>query len=102
MRRHRRRHTTRSQSLESLQRLAAQHGVDLDELLTQLRDTTGDTSSLSFVSGLLLGLVVGVVVALALAPQSGRRTRQQVWETSIELTGRGREKTSPTPPPHNL
>jgi hypothetical protein len=77
---------------EPIQRLAAQHGIDLEELLTQLRDTTGDTSSLSFVSGLLLGLVVGIVVALALAPQSGKHTRQQVWETGIELSGRRRSQ----------
>src|SRR5436309_525149 len=55
---------------------------------THLRDASGDTSRLSFVSGLLLGLVFGALVALALAPQSGRRTRQQVRETGIELRAR--------------
>jgi hypothetical protein len=89
-----RRRTHHAEAPEPLQRLAAQHGVDLDELLAQLRDPTGDTSSLSFVSGLLLGLLVGIVVALALAPQSGKRTRQQVWETGIELRGRGASHTS--------
>jgi hypothetical protein len=85
---------------QPLQRLAAQHGLDLDDLLAQLRDPTGDTSSLSFVSGLLLGLLVGIVVALALAPQSGKRTRQQVWETGIELRGRGKSSGTTSPPAH--
>lgn len=53
-----------------------------------LRDTSGDTSSLSFLSGWLLGATVGLVVGLALAPQSGRRMVEQVWHTGIELRQR--------------
>lgn len=55
----------------------------------QLRDTSGDTSSLSFLSGFLLGAVTGLVIGLALAPQSGRRMVEQVWHTGIELRQRG-------------
>jgi gas vesicle protein len=62
---------------------------------TQLSDPSGDTSRLSFVSGLLLGLVFGTLVALALAPQPGRRTRQQVWETGIELRARAPHRRPP-------
>lgn len=54
-----------------------------------LRDTSGDTSSLSFLSGWLLGAGVGLIVGLALAPQSGRRMVEQVWHTGIELRQRG-------------
>ncbi len=56
---------------------------------SQLQDTSGDTSSLSFVSGYLLGIVTGLIVGFALAPQSGRRTIEQVWHTGIELRQRG-------------
>lgn len=55
----------------------------------QLRDTSGDTSSLSFLSGFLLGAVTGLIIGLALAPQSGRRMVEQVWHTGIELRQRG-------------
>lgn len=55
-----------------------------------LRDPSGDTSSLSFVSGLILGAAIGILVALALAPQSGRRMVEQVWHTGIELGTRTR------------
>ena len=67
--------------------LAMLREIDWEE---QLRDPSGDTSSLSFVSGLILGVVVGIVVALALAPQSGRRMVAQVWHTGIELGSRTR------------
>ncbi len=55
----------------------------------QLQDTSGDTSSLSFLSGYLLGAAVGLLVGFALAPQSGRRMVEQVWHTGIELRQRG-------------
>lgn len=55
----------------------------------QLRDTSGDTSSLSFLSGFLLGAATGLLVGLALAPQSGRQAVAQVWQTGIELRERG-------------
>ncbi|HAX24338.1 MAG TPA: YtxH domain-containing protein [Thermomicrobiales bacterium] len=54
-----------------------------------LQDTSGDTSSLSFVSGYLLGVAVGLIVGFALAPQSGRRMVEQVWQTGIGLRERG-------------
>lgn len=82
------RHDRGVQRPEPLLRLAALPGVDPRDLAARLHDPSADTSSLSFVSGVLLGLVVGVLVALALAPQSGHNTRQQVWDTGIELRGR--------------
>ncbi len=67
--------------------LALLREIDWEE---HLRDPSGDTSSLSFVSGLILGMVVGAIVALTLAPQSGRRMVEQVWHTGIELGSRTR------------
>jgi hypothetical protein len=55
---------------------------------THLRDSGGDTSALSFMSGLGLGSIIGVIVAILLAPQTGREIRQQVRHTGIELRGR--------------
>lgn len=78
-------HVEHAERPEPLRRLAELQGIDWRDLESRLRDPSGDTSSLSFVSGLLLGIVVGVLVALALAPQPGRRTRQHVWETGIQL-----------------
>jgi hypothetical protein len=74
---------------EPLARLAALPGLDAQQFVAQLHDPSGDTSSLSFVSGLLLGSAIGVLVALLLAPRAGRRTRQLAWETGIQLRGRG-------------
>jgi hypothetical protein len=70
---------------EPLQRLAALREIDWD---TQLHDPSGDTSSLSFLSGFGLGTLIGIIVAIALAPQSGRRVREQVRQTSIQLRHR--------------
>jgi hypothetical protein len=53
-----------------------------------LRDPSGDTSSLSFLSGLGLGTLVGFVVALLLAPQPGRQAREHIRDTGIELRTR--------------
>jgi gas vesicle protein len=53
-----------------------------------LSDPGGDTSALSFLSGLGLGTLVGVLVALLLAPQPGRQIREQVRHTGIELRSR--------------
>ncbi len=36
--------------------------------------------SIRFILGLLIGLSIGASVALALAPQGGAATRQQLWE----------------------
>ncbi|MGH9175900.1 MAG: YtxH domain-containing protein [Vicinamibacterales bacterium] len=55
---------------------------------TRLRDPSGDTSSLSFLSGFGLGALVGLVVALLLAPQPGRQARGQIRDTGIELRAR--------------
>ena len=54
----------------------------------QLRDPSGDTSSLSLLSGLALGALVGLIVALLLAPQPGRQAREQIRDTGIELRAR--------------
>ena len=68
---------------ESVQKqLDALRGVDWRD---HVSDSSGDTSSLSFFSGLLLGLLVGAIVAVFLAPQSGSNTREQVKQTGIEL-----------------
>ena len=53
-----------------------------------LRDPSGDTSSLSFLSGLGLGALVGLFVALLLAPQPGRQAREHIRDTGIELRTR--------------
>lgn len=53
-----------------------------------LRDPSGDTSSLSFLSGLGLGTLVGFLVALLLAPQPGRQAREHIRDTGIELRTR--------------
>ena len=50
-----------------------------------LRDPSGDTSSLSLLSGLGLGALVGAIVALLLAPQPGRQAREQIRDTGIQL-----------------
>lgn len=39
----------------------------------------------SFLAGLLIGGLVGTVTMLMLAPQSGKKTRAQIQEKSIEL-----------------
>ena len=53
-----------------------------------LRDPSGDTSSLSFLSGLGLGALVGFLVALLMAPQPGRQAREHIRDTGIELRTR--------------
>lgn len=75
-----------AQSADRLQMLAALREIDWEQYL---RDTSDDTSSLSFLSGLGLGAIIGIVVAILLAPQPGRRVREQVWHTGIELGQRG-------------
>jgi hypothetical protein len=62
--------------------------VDWGEVERHLRDTSGDTFWPSFVSGVALGGLIGALVALVLAPRTGRNTRRQVWETTIELRSR--------------
>lgn len=64
------------------QQLGALRGIDWQDYVS---DSSSDTSSLSFFSGLLLGLIVGTVVAVFLAPQPGSNTREQVKQTGIEL-----------------
>jgi hypothetical protein len=53
-----------------------------------LRDPSGDTSSLSLLSGLGLGALVGFAVALLLAPEPGRQAREHIRDTGIELRTR--------------
>lgn len=62
--------------------LDAFRGVDWDSYVS---DSSNDTSSLSFFSGLLLGVIIGTIVAVLLAPQPGSNTREQVKQTGIEL-----------------
>ena len=40
--------------------------------------------SIRFVLGLVIGLCIGASVALALAPQGGAATRQQLWEKATD------------------
>lgn len=47
-----------------------------------------DNKGGGFVFGLLIGAIAGGIAALALAPQPGRQTRQQLMEKGIELRGR--------------
>lgn len=54
---------------------------------SQLQDTSGDTSSLSFLSGYLLGAIVGLIVGFALAPQSGRRLLEEIRRRSRTRAG---------------
>jgi hypothetical protein len=63
------RRRTPTPSAEYLARLTALREIDWD---AELRDTSGDTSALSFFSGFCLGVLVGVIVAVLLAP-AGRR-----------------------------
>jgi hypothetical protein len=72
--------------IEARQVLAALRDIDWEQ---HLRDPSEDTSALSFLSGFGLGALVGIVVAIILAPQPGRRIREQVRDTGIELGQRG-------------
>jgi hypothetical protein len=65
--------------------LSALREIDWEQ---HLRDPSGDTSSLSLLSGLGLGALVGFLVALLLAPQPGRQAREHIRDTGIELRTR--------------
>ena len=52
---------------------------------------TGANSTWSFVAGLLMGGLVGAGVMLLLAPQSGKKTRAQIQQKSIELRDQAAE-----------
>jgi gas vesicle protein len=45
------------------------------------------SNAMRMVAGLLVGGLVGAGVTLLLAPQSGKRTRAQIQQKSIELRG---------------
>lgn len=45
--------------------------------------------TIRFVFGLIIGLLVGASFALAIAPQGGAATRQQLWDKAAERVGRG-------------
>lgn len=45
-------------------------------------------NTLSVLGGLVIGALAGVAAALLLAPQSGKDTRRQIQEKSIELRDR--------------
>lgn len=65
-------------------------------------NTTISTPRL-FAFGFLIGGVIGSATALLLAPQSGRRTRQQIQEQADEFTERmERVKTRATQIPARL
>jgi hypothetical protein len=78
---------TRAIRLDTRGALSSLRDIDWEQ---HLRDPSGDTSSLSFLSGLGLGTLIGFIVALALAPQPGRQAREQIRDTGIELRARFR------------
>ncbi len=43
--------------------------------------------TIRFLLGLIIGLLVGASFALALAPQGGAATRQQLWDKASERIG---------------
>ncbi len=43
--------------------------------------------TIRFVFGLMIGMLVGASFALALAPEGGAATRQQLWEKATERAG---------------
>ncbi len=43
--------------------------------------------TIRFVFGLIVGMLVGASFALALAPQGGAETRQQLWNKATERVG---------------
>ena len=43
--------------------------------------------SIRFILGLLVGLSLGATIALALAPQGGAATRQQIMEKAMNRVG---------------
>ena len=45
--------------------------------------------TIRFVFGLIIGLLVGASFALAIAPQGGAATRQQLWDKAAERVGHG-------------
>ncbi|HYI16675.1 MAG TPA: YtxH domain-containing protein [Thermomicrobiales bacterium] len=76
---------TTAERLDTRGALSTLRDIDWEQYL---RDPSGDTSSLSLLSGLGLGALVGFVVALLLAPQPGRQAREQIRDTGIELRTR--------------
>ena len=52
---------------------------------------TGANHTWSFLAGLLAGGLVGAGVMLLLAPQSGKKTRAQIQQKSIELRDQATE-----------
>ena len=49
------------------------------------------TNTLGVLAGVLIGGMAGALTMLLLAPQSGKDTRQQIQEKSIELRNRATE-----------
>ncbi len=43
--------------------------------------------SIRFILGLIIGLSIGATIALALAPQGGAATRQQLMERAMNRAG---------------
>ncbi len=43
--------------------------------------------TIRFLLGLIIGMLVGASFALALAPQGGTETRQQLWNKATERVG---------------
>ena len=56
---------------------------------------------MGYVRGLIHGTAIGTVVGLAIAPQPGTRTREQIREAAkgikagIEITGRAMQRVAP-------
>lgn len=76
---------TTAQRLDTQGALSSLRDIDWEQYL---RDPSGDTLSLSLLSGFGLGAVVGFFVAWLLAPQPGRQARGQIRVTGIELRAR--------------
>ncbi len=76
---------TSAQRLDTRDVLSSLRDIDWEQYL---RDPSGDTSSLSLLSGFGLGALVGFFVAWLLAPQPGRQAREHIRDTGIELRTR--------------
>lgn len=57
-------------------------------MVNKNQELTYSTDVLGILAGMLIGGLAGAVTMLLLAPQSGKRTRIQIQEKSIELRDR--------------
>jgi hypothetical protein len=68
--------------------LHPRHGVRIAALISTGVDMyyDEDSTSVSFLSGLIVGAAIGAGLALLLAPQSGKRTRRQLLRSVEGIT----------------